>query len=273
MIFKTDKDGFIINEGDLSKIQPEYRGILEEIKKCSIENLGKKLLGIYIRGSVSTGKAVRGISDIDTVIISKGKIPRKDRFWSVKLSKDLERKYPFIEGADITIVGSKDILTSKKYFGLRVNLVTQSVNLYGKEILHRTKTPKPGIELSKKMLDGMESELTYLRRIFKGEIKKPEYNDRRRPTKFWCIWMARTMLRGGMGILMLKRPVYSRDLKDCLELFSKEYPEYKKYMEKAYFWSMHSTSNKSELVNYIDDFGPKLLEIWKNNLITFKKPK
>jgi len=119
----------------------------------------------------------------------------------------------------------------------------------------------------------LRSELGYLKKIFKGEIKNPQYNCRLRPIKFWCIWMSRAMLRGGMGAVMIKRQAYSRDLKDGFEFFSKEYPEYEKNIEKAYIWSTHPTNNKDELVSYIDDFGSKLLEIWKINLITFDKSK
>ena len=71
MLYKIDKNGFVVNEAGLKKIQPYYRKILEEINKLYNDKLGDNLLSIYIRWSVSVGKAKPGISDIDSIAVTK----------------------------------------------------------------------------------------------------------------------------------------------------------------------------------------------------------
>ncbi|MEM5773304.1 MAG: hypothetical protein QXL86_03755 [Candidatus Aenigmatarchaeota archaeon] len=73
----------------------------------------------------------------------------------------------------------------------------------------------------------------------------------------------RTILRSGLGLVMMKKPIYSPDLKTCLEVFSKEYPEYVEEMEKAFKWAIKPISNKKEILKFLDNFLPKFLMLWK----------
>lgn len=57
MLYKIDKKGFVVNEARRGKVQPYYDEVLKEIDKLYSEKLGDNLLSIYIRGSVSVGKA------------------------------------------------------------------------------------------------------------------------------------------------------------------------------------------------------------------------
>ncbi len=71
MLYKIDKNGFIVNEASLRKIQPYYRKILQEINQLYIDKLGSNLLSVYVCGSVSIGIAEPYVSDIDSVAIVK----------------------------------------------------------------------------------------------------------------------------------------------------------------------------------------------------------
>ena len=73
MLYKTDKNGCVINEANLRKIRPYYRKILQEINQLYIDKLGDNLLSVYIRGSVSVGRAKPYISDVDSVAVVKRK--------------------------------------------------------------------------------------------------------------------------------------------------------------------------------------------------------
>lgn len=64
MLYKTDRNGYILNEADSKKIQPYYKKILKEINQLYIDELGSNLLNVYIRGSVSVGRAKPYISDM-----------------------------------------------------------------------------------------------------------------------------------------------------------------------------------------------------------------
>lgn len=264
MLYKIDKNGYVINEADLSKIQPYYKKILQEINQMYINKLGTNLLSIYIRGSVSVGKAKPNISDIDSVAIVKRKLTRKKLLWTIKASDDLEKKYPKAGLIELTIVSLKELLKSKKYRNLRVYLKTQSVCLMGKDILPQLPKIKPGKRLAIYLYGDLKQELGTLKKIFSGRITNREYLFQRRPIKFWCVWMSRILLRAGLGLVMTKKAIYSQDLKTCFSIFIKEYPEYKKEAKQLLKWSIKPTNNKKQLFNFLDNFAPKFLKLWQD---------
>ncbi|GEM_PF-6119893 len=56
----------------------QNRKILAEISKLYNEKLGDSLISVYIRGNVSVGKAKSGISDIDSIAVTKKEAPREE---------------------------------------------------------------------------------------------------------------------------------------------------------------------------------------------------
>ena len=51
MLYKIDRNGFVINKVAKSKIQREYKKILNGINELNMEKLGNNLLSIYIEES------------------------------------------------------------------------------------------------------------------------------------------------------------------------------------------------------------------------------
>ena len=115
MLYKIDKNGFIVNEANSKKIQPYYRKILAEINKLYNEKLGDSLISVYIRGSVSVGKAKFGISDIDSVAVTKKEVSKEEILGIIKASKRLEKKYPKAGFFDLTVVSLGELKNSKSY--------------------------------------------------------------------------------------------------------------------------------------------------------------
>ena len=113
MLYKIDKNGFVVNEAGLEKVQPYYRKILEEINKLYNDKLGDNLLSIYIRGSVSVGRANPGISDIDSIAVTKKELSREELIWIIKSSKKLEKKYPKAGFFDLTVVSLEELKNLK----------------------------------------------------------------------------------------------------------------------------------------------------------------
>ena len=263
MLYKTDENGFIINEASSRKIQPYYRKILKEINQLYIDKLGSNLLSVYIRGSVSVGRATPRISDIDSVAIIRKRLARENLSWIVKAANDLEKKYPKAGLVELAVISLNELLKSKEYKNLRVYLKTQSVCLWGKDILPQLPKVKPGKELAVYLYGNLDEELEILKKIFSGKITDREYLFQKRPIKFWGVWMTRTLLRAGLGLVMIKKPIYSQDLKTCFTIFTEEYPEYKNEMQRLLGWSVKPTSNKRRLFNFLDNFEPKFLQLWQ----------
>ncbi len=265
MLSKLDKNGFIINQAGKNKIQAKYKPIIEEIVDLYSKRLGDNLVGVYLRGSIAEGKAIPNLSDLDSIAITEKEIPSEKLRWSAVYSKQLEKKYPFVKGIELAIVPLKTVLRSKEYFHLRVCLKTSGFCLYGKDLIPLLSPVKPGKKLALELYGDISRELRQLKAIFSGKSKNTSYLFIARPTKFWCIWTMRVLLRSGLCLVMINEPIYSRDLKTCFEEFSKSYPEYKKYMQQALYWSKNPTNDNKLLLTFLDDFGPKFINLWKIN--------
>lgn len=263
MLYKIDKNGCVVNEASFEKIQPYYRKILKEINQLCIDKFDNNLLSIYIRGSVSVGKAKPYISDVDSVVIVRKSLARKNLLWIAEIANDLEKKYPKAGLIDLTIISQKELLKSRKYKNLRVCLKTQAVCLKGKNILPQLPKVKPSKNLAIYLYGDLSVQLENLKKIFSDKITNREYLFQERPIKFWCIWMARVLLRAGLGLVMVKKPVYSQDLKTCFSIFVEAYPEYRKEARQLLEWSVRPISNKKQLFNFLGNFGPKFLKLWQ----------
>lgn len=262
MLYGISETGSVINEATLEKIQPEYSPLLEEINDFYKWELNENLLSIYIRGSVSVGRAKSGISDVDSVAITRKPVSMEKQSEVFRFSLDLQRRYPFVTLVDMTVISLDTLLNEKGFSNLKIYLKTQSIRLYGEDILPKIKDVKPGRELALEMYGDLREKLQELEDFFSGIGPEKTYLGEERPVEFWCIWTMRTILRSALGLIMIREPVYSQDLETCAETFSSRYPEYRPYMDKALFWAMNPTSNKKEISEYLKEFSPKYSALW-----------
>lgn len=266
MLYKINEKGIVVNKAKKNLIQKKYRSALKDIGDFYLKELHANLLSIYVRGSVSVGKAKPFVSDIDSVAITKGSIDKKELKAVFEFSQKIKKKYPFITLADMTVIPLKELLQSKKFSNLKIYLKTQSVCLYGKDVVKNIPDVKPGKSLALKMYGSLPAQLNELTKIFSKRQFKKTYLGEKRPVKFWCIWTMRLLLRAGLGLVMVKKTLYSQDLGTCLKVFSKNYPEYAKYMEKALSWALNPTQNKKQVWDYLREFSPKFINLWKKEI-------
>ena len=162
----------------------------------------------------------------------------------------------------MTVISQENLFEDKEFSNLKIYLKTQSVCLYGKDIVKEIKDVKPGSELALEMYGDLPEKLQDLEKIFSHNTTEKTYLGEKRPIEFWCVWTMRTILRSGLGLIMFKKPVYSQDLQTCAEVFSTEYPEYEQYMEKAILWAMNPTTERKEIQEYLKEFSPKYIALW-----------
>lgn len=266
MLYSINKDGVVVNDAHVDRIQEEYRSIIEEVNNYYKEELVSNLLSIYIRGSVSVGKAKPFISDIDSVAIVSTDISPKKQKEIHEYSKKLQEKYPFVTLVDMTVISLSTLLSEKEFSNLKIYLKTQSIHLYGEDIRSKIKDVKPGRGLALEMYGDLREKLQELENYFSRIGPEKTYLGEKRPAEFWCVWTMRTILRSALGLVMIREPVYSQDLETCAGVFSSRYPGYKQYMDKALFWAMNPVSDKEEIGDYLKEFSPKYNALWEEAL-------
>jgi len=259
------KNLFKLSPAQSVKIQDEFKQLIVEAINGSLFSIkNENILAIYVRGSLSCGKGIKDLSDLDLVIITRTKLSTRSILWIIPLAARLERKYPFVSLVDLTVVSEDEIL-SDKYLPLRTNLITKSLFLLGQDIVKEMPRVIPDRNLTLKLNENLITELKHLRKIFsdRNSYDKAEYQFRTKPYKFWCVWLCRTFIRSGFYFAMPKAGFYTQDLLVCGKYFATSYPEMADYVDVALKWSIYPISSKKDLVSFIDNIIPKLKRIIK----------
>jgi hypothetical protein len=119
-----------------------------------------------------------------------------------------------------------------------------------------------GKSLALTMYGDVEKELTKLFKYFSNSRSHLTYQGVEHPVSFWCVWTMRVILRSGLGLVMLKKSIYSQDLFTCRDEFSKEYPVLAIYMHKAFELALHPTNKREDVIYFLEAFLPKYLALW-----------
>ncbi|MBR5225150.1 MAG: nucleotidyltransferase domain-containing protein [Clostridia bacterium] len=104
-------------------IQQEYKPLIE----CVLENIrryfGKRLVAVYLHGSIEKGDAIPGISDLDLMVIIDEKQTMQDDTWLKAFCGKLCVEYvSLIEEAHISLMSSQELAENPfASFALRYN--------------------------------------------------------------------------------------------------------------------------------------------------------
>jgi uncharacterized protein len=265
MLYKLDGDGLVTNEAHPNKIQGDIRVLTEELLQELRRVLEANLLSFIVRGSVSVGKAIANLSDLDLVAVLPTEPSNTTQQHFAHLCERYESCTKLVTGIDLILLSERKLLKSPQYTQLRTNISVRACTIYGEDLLPKLPKVKPGRDLASTLYGNIETEFSWLSRVFKGEIKNPSYNYRIRPTQFWCVWTTRTILRFGMGIVMMTKPIFTTDLETCYEEFVTMYPKHKDGMALMLRWSREPVSDCDLLNQHLARFGKELVVLWKKS--------
>lgn len=78
------------------QIQSDYRPALIEAGEAVTAYFGERLLAIYLTGSIMTGEALPGVSDVDWFMFLEGEPTEEELFWCHELVDDITSRYPAV---------------------------------------------------------------------------------------------------------------------------------------------------------------------------------
>lgn len=95
-------------------IQKEFLSLIEESVSSCNQYFGKRMVAVYLHGSVSSGDAIPGISDLDCYIVVDEKLTNDDKKHINYLENILQQKYVIVDGVHLS-VHSVDELKEDKF--------------------------------------------------------------------------------------------------------------------------------------------------------------
>jgi hypothetical protein len=233
---KTDDQGFIISDSSVDKIGLPWKEVVDRaVLEC--ESILKDALhSIYVRGSVSRGMAVEGISDLDMVVLIKQAITDEQKLALEVASSKLEGAYPFCAKVELGVHEQQAVLMGRDRVAAHLKMYAACV--YGDNLIPQLPKVKIGPDV---MLHAFG-----FNRAIKARISRIESGDLAFSPKA-CQWIMKRIIRSGGELIMERERVYVRDLYPCYQLFSKHYPDQEEAMKKVLWLCLNPTSDLAEV--------------------------
>lgn len=241
--FQTDEDGFLVNPASREKIQKKWKPLIRDIVELYQLTYGEKLKNVYVRGSVAKGEAVDGVSDLDTFsYVDMPKDEAKKKSVGRDALRDIEARYPFAEGIEISILPIAEI--PDNYV-----ILNQSVCVYGKPV--KVPKMKPGKAMA------IHAPKFHIRMQWFDEVLERDDSEKERKRR--CVWFMKGLLRVGFELTMERSQKYTRDLYRCYETFIEYYPEKEPEMREALELALNPIADRAEMRRVMNDVGTWLL--------------
>lgn len=124
-------------------MQPEFQPLVTAATTLCESALGDRLTAIYLHGSVATGDAVAGISDLDCFLVTRGALSDADTHTLAQLEARLLSEYPIASEVHLSARSTDDLAAdSFARFILKYN----SMLIFGRDIVRELDRISPTLE-------------------------------------------------------------------------------------------------------------------------------
>lgn len=246
---ETDNDGFLICQASPSKIIEPWQALAHELKQYYLNALDATIYGIYLRGSVATGQAIEGLSDIDSFAILLKSVQDVDYDWTHKAREKLLKKYAFTTGIGIQLIGYNDVFGEQANRSDRFTIKTQSACIYGKDVAALIEPFKANKATALFLCCHFGRTL--------GRLKENIFSskDDSNIVKYWCRWFMKQCLRSGFSLVMCYEKRYTRDLSLCAQSLCHYFPQNKQIILQALQLAINPIDKVELIVDLADDLS------------------
>jgi hypothetical protein len=244
----TDDNGYILNDASLKKINPEYSKIIEEVTKYYQSHLGLDLHSVYVRGSIPRGLGIKGVSDLDTITVTKKDTNDIDLDWVDKAEQELNKKFNCINGVEFSFYYIDDILETTKFSIIPFMIRTHSVCVHGEDLSVHLPNYKADKTIGNEHLLNLKNQVKQAKEDLDGNEDIEDVLD-------CCGWIMKIIVRAGLALVIGEENKYTRDLFPAYELFSKYYPEKEPNMKQTLKYAINPVGNANEIIDFLDDMG------------------
>ncbi|MBO1581653.1 nucleotidyltransferase [Bacillus sp. XF8] len=255
----VDGTGYIINDSHINNIQPVFLRVIQEVKDICFRLLQDDLHSIYIRGSVPRGIGIKGIADIDTIILVR-KDPKKiDLEWIESVEQQLLQKFDCISGVELSFYDVEEVIHSAHFSFISFMIQTHGVCIFGEDIRPRLPKYKVSKELAYEHLIHLQAQIEQAR-------EELIHNEGREDIKDCCRWIMKIVVRAGLALTIDREGLYSRDLYPAYEMFSMHFPEQEQNMRKALQYAIDPLDDTMGILVFLETFGNWMINESNNYL-------
>lgn len=255
-----DNNGFLKDLSSWANVNPIYTKVIEDVKSSYLKHLEKKeILCIYIIGSITTGKAKPGISDIDSFALLNFKTGNTN--WFKVEAELIKNSNPCISKVGLKLIEAEKIFNLEEIFKAFL-IKTQGLCIYGKDIKNKLPFFKPTFQIA---LPKVKKFQKYLDEA-KNEIMTSS------DTQFiknWCRKINKVIIRTAALLVIEDTGEYSNDIYTCSKIYNSQYPGFSKEFLESIKLVESPTSDKNKIKKQIDKMENILSKEIKSFLATY----
>ncbi|MFI7288297.1 nucleotidyltransferase domain-containing protein [Streptomyces anulatus] len=200
-----------MNLADINKVGPEWRPLMVSLVD-EYRARYPDLASVYVRGSVATGTAVLGRSDLDLVSVTHEE-HEVDRVWIREAVDRTLTRHSMAVDIDLAITSKAAILTDRKS-GFYIK--TQSALVYGEDFAPRIAPYRIDPDAFSHLFN-LELDLKTVRDAVHGASDSF--------ARTLVMRLVKRVLRAGAELVAERQQAYTRDPHMCCDLFGQNYPE------------------------------------------------
>ena len=126
--------GIIVNESSIDKVDSKYKKAMDFVLESILKSCPSKIHSIYVRGSLPRGLGIKGVSDLDLLVITQTPLHNEELLELQKLENTVVSRFPFINGLEIGLHSLEDIVKMSHFSIIPFMIKTFSVCLYGNNL-------------------------------------------------------------------------------------------------------------------------------------------
>ncbi len=252
----VDDKGFILEEAKKENIKSPFSELVSEVIKEVLKEFPNKIHSIYVYGSVARGKARMYSSDLDVTVVMTVKPNKIHKKKYDKISKKLEKKYPFVRDVGFDLGSLKEATDKKNYYDWGVWLRHECACVYGPDLGKEFPKYKPSKKVARGLNGDVGEWISKYKKIIKNSNKKSEIKEA-------CKMVTRKMIRSGFSMVCEKEKAWVGKLDICYKIFLKYYPEKKKEIKEVFELAKQPISDKKIIIPILDNLGSWLVKEFK----------
>ncbi|NYF81358.1 nucleotidyltransferase domain-containing protein [Granulicella arctica] len=240
-----DAEGYIEICCAVEKISPVYRPVLDDSIALLTSTFEARLHGIYLYGSVATGHARLGKSDIDLLVIFSNPISDPDQAKIKHVAKNLSASYQScVREIGIGAAPLQEALSKESLPGLGCFIKHLCVCVAGEDIRPLLPKFRPSIEVAR----GFNGDYA-----IDTQATLNELGETNQPAIAQAVMrrICRKTVRTGFSLVMPRLGRWTTELETSFEYFCRYYPEKRTSMTLILDWIQRPPEDKTEFLRTV----------------------
>lgn len=240
----TDENGYIKCFASKDFINSNYTPVLDHLIEVLKKILGDKLHSVYIYGSVGTGDAVLGKSDIDLTVILNGRITENQNISLKSEAENILEKFKYIPKIDFDIGTVGEVLDFNNRYEWGFWIKHMCGCIYGYDLANKFPKMMPceeiGIAMNKNLLKDLND---YRERINGGNSEEMSY-----------ISALKRIIRGAYCVVSNIDKSWAVKKEDIFEILKHYFPEESEFYGIQLLLMGKENIESKEIIRIIDYF-------------------